>query len=106
MGRRRRTLRLRTNTRARQGMAARTAAFHMGHINMAAIPRTRRAGNSVIEEEATALLDGPSQGTCKLAVKSIEPGWMWEHSQVPSYAASRRVEATTVRRWGREREMS
>lgn len=100
MGRRRRTLRLRTNTRARQGMAARTAAFHMGHINMAAIPRTRRAGDSVIEKEATALLDGPSQGIWKLAVKSIEPGWMGEHSQGPSYAASRRVEAATGRRWG------
>lgn len=100
MGRRRRTLRLRVNTRARQGTAARIAAFHMGRINMAAIPRTRRAGDPAIEKEATALLDGASQGIWKLAVKSIEPCWMGVHSQWPSYAASRRVEATTGRRWG------
>lgn len=72
MGRRHRTLRLRTNTRARQGTAARTAAFHMGRINMAAIPRTRRAGHSVIRKEATALLDVPSRGNFILAIRSIE----------------------------------
>lgn len=73
-GWRRHSLHLRVNTSPRQDMAARTVVCHMGRITTAAIPRTRRAGDSVIKREANGLLGDPSQGILRLTVRSIGVG--------------------------------
>lgn len=71
MGGRRRTLRLRVSTQAREGTVRRTAGCH---TTTAAILRTRRAGCSVIYKGEIGLLDDPSWETFRRPIRSIESG--------------------------------